>query len=113
LGLDGTEATTVSFLTIAFAQLFLVLGIGDTDAPLLKRDAFNNRWIWLSIGLCTCLILLALYIEPIALVLELSAPTPTGWLLVLTLAVIPLLFSIMPQLMNADIEKLWNRLKSL
>jgi Ca2+-transporting ATPase len=92
LGLDPEGAVTVSFLTLAFAQLWHVFNMrADTSGPWLN-EVTRNRWVWAALALCTGLILAALYVPLLAAVLELQPPGLAGWLLVITMSLLPLLF---------------------
>lgn len=89
MGLSATEATTISFLTIAFAQLFHIFNMRSAQSRLLDNDVTRNPWVWSSLALCTALLLAAVYIPPVASVLVLTPPSSTGWFLILGLATLP------------------------
>ena len=93
LGLTGTEAVTVSFLTLAFAQLWHVFNMRSTTAPLWRNDVVRNPYIWGALGLCIGLLAAAAYFAPLAAVLEIVAPDRTTWLLVLGMSAAPVVVS--------------------
>ncbi|MBU2580721.1 MAG: cation-transporting P-type ATPase [Alphaproteobacteria bacterium] len=89
-GLSAHDATTISFLTIAFAQLFHVFNMRNLGTPLLNNDVTRNPWVWGSLAVCIALLLIAVYVPPIAAVLQLKAPTLSAWLTILSLALVPI-----------------------
>ncbi len=94
LGLDGTQTLTVSFCTLAMAQLWHVFnmrGPGGKGA-LLRNEITGNPWIWAAVALCLGLILAAVYVPGLRAVLELAHPGLNGWALILATSLIPLAF---------------------
>ncbi|MHC4938496.1 MAG: cation-translocating P-type ATPase [Planctomycetota bacterium] len=81
LDLHGDAATTLSFLALAFAQLWHVFNM---------RDAGRNPWVWGALVLCTALLLCALYVPALAALLRLVPPGAAGWLLALGMSLVPL-----------------------
>jgi Ca2+-transporting ATPase len=53
LGMSPTESVAVSFMTLAFAQLWHVFNIGSGDLGRFDRSVAGNRWIWGALALCT------------------------------------------------------------
>ncbi|NGP89891.1 cation-translocating P-type ATPase [Fodinibius halophilus] len=90
LNLSERASVTISFLTLAFAQLWHVLNMRSRQSTLMNNSIVRNYWVWGAILLCIALILGALYIPPIALVMKLSAPEWSGWIVVFTLSLSPL-----------------------
>ncbi len=82
---------TVSFCTLAFAQLWHVFNMREEPRHPVKNEITRNSWIWAAIGLCTMLILAAVYTPLFAAVLQLSSPGAAGWLVVALFSVVPLL----------------------
>lgn len=82
-------ATTVSFLTIAFAQLFHVFNMRTAGAQPFDNDITRNPWVWAALGLCIVLLTSAVYIPPVAAALQLVPPTLSMWGLVVGLAMVP------------------------
>lgn len=86
------EATTVSFLTLALAQLWHVFNARDFRSRLFNNAVTRNKYVWAALGLSSALLLMAVYLKPLAEVLQLYAPTPEVWAMILLMSVIPLLF---------------------
>ncbi|MFT7620003.1 MAG: Ca2+-transporting ATPase, partial [Planctomycetota bacterium] len=85
------SATTVAFLTLAFAQLWHVFNMRNKSAPFFRNDITENFWIWGALALCTLLLFGALFIPVVAAVLELQIPTMTEWALIGVFSIIPVL----------------------
>ncbi|MEX2585312.1 MAG: HAD-IC family P-type ATPase, partial [Balneolaceae bacterium] len=90
LGLHGMEAVTISFLTLAFAQLWHVFNMRDRNSGILTNSIVRNSWIWRAVFLCVLLILGALYIPSISEVMQLTPPGFHGWLVIFIMSLIPL-----------------------
>ena len=90
LGLPRAEAVTVSFLTLAFAQLWHVLNMRGGTASFLRNEITRNPWIWAAIALCTGLLFMATYFTPLARVLSLVPPTLPTWSLIVGMSLLPL-----------------------
>lgn len=86
----GAErASTLAFLTLAFAQVFH-LGNARSAGPVLSfRRAVANRWALGAVVLAGALQLLAVFYPPLARVLGVLPPDPRDWLVVFTLALVP------------------------
>jgi Ca2+-transporting ATPase len=93
LGLEGREAVTISFLTLAFAQLWHVFNMRSTTAPLWRNDVVRNPYVWGALALCIGLLAAAAYFAPLAAVLEIVAPGPAAWLLILGMSAAPVVIS--------------------
>jgi len=90
LGLEGDALVTLSFLTLAFAQLWHVFNMrGARSGPLRNMVARNPR-VWLALAFCSAILLAAVYWPPLAEPLHLVAPGQTGWGVMLALSLAPL-----------------------
>ena len=91
LGLAGSEAVTISFLTLAMAQLWHVFNMHSAREVGFNTEISRNPYVWGALILCLLLLAAALLIPGLAAVLELSMPTPTGWAVVLGMSLLPTL----------------------
>ncbi|HEX2728465.1 MAG TPA: cation-transporting P-type ATPase [Rubrobacteraceae bacterium] len=91
LDLPERGAVTVSFLTLAFAQLMHVFNMRDGSAGFLHNDVSRNPYVWLALLLCTALLVGAVHLPIFSTVLRLDTPGLLGWTIILTLAAFPLL----------------------
>ena len=89
LGMPEEQAVTVSFLTLAFAQLWHVFNMRDHDTGIINNDVVQNKWVWGALGLCSGLLLLAVYVPGFADLLKVQNPGPDGWILILGMSLIP------------------------
>jgi Ca2+-transporting ATPase len=81
---------TVTFLTLAFAQLWHVFNMRHPRSSVVRNEVTRNPWLWGSLLLCTALLAAPPYLGPLAHVLHLAPPTPTMWAIILGLSVAPL-----------------------
>ena len=91
LGYGDDEAVSVSFLTLAFAQLFHVFNMRDRGSKLIDNEITGNWYVWGALALCSLLIAAAVYIAPLADVLNVIPPGGDGWTLVLVMSFLPAL----------------------
>ena len=91
LGLDYSQTVTVTFLTLAFGQLWHVFNMNGRDTSMLKNEVTLNPWIWAALALCSCLLAAPIYIPPLADVLGLVRPSAAMWGLVVTMSALPAL----------------------
>ena len=91
LDLDARGVVTVTFLTLAFAQLWQVFNMRHPRAGVARNEITRNPWVWASLLLCTVLLVAPPYVAPIAHVLHLAAVTPLMWGIIIGLSVAPLL----------------------
>ena len=91
LGFDTSRAVTVSFCTLALAQLWHVFNMREDTRRFFDNEITMNPWIWIAIGICLALILLAVYTPLLSGLLELSDPGTSGWLLITVASTFPLL----------------------
>jgi Ca2+-transporting ATPase len=89
LKMEEPQAVTVSFLTLAFAQLWHVFSMRDRHSSLLRNEITRNPWIWGALALCMGLLLLAVYLPGLSLVLKMASPGTRGWMLVIGMSLIP------------------------
>lgn len=91
LDLDLPTAVTVSFCTLALAQLWHVFNMRTVPQQLLCNEISRNPWIWAALLLCLTSTIAAVYVPAIAGVLSLQAPGGNGWLLIFAMSLLPAL----------------------
>ncbi len=89
--MEVRQAVSVSFLTLAFVQLWHVFNMRDIGSGILKNDITRNIYVWGALSLCILLILCAVYIPSFADVLKIVDPGKKGWILVIVMSVLPLI----------------------
>ncbi|MBW8015712.1 MAG: cation-transporting P-type ATPase [Planctomycetes bacterium] len=82
LKMDEEGAVTISFLTLAFAQLWHIFNMRGANTRFANNEVVKNRFVWGALGLCTALLIAAVY-TPMADVLKLSDPGIKGWTLII------------------------------
>lgn len=88
---DLARAVTVTFCTLALAQLWHVFNMRDDMRRVIDNEIVRNYWIWGAIVLCLALILLAVYVPALSDILALSPPDGRGWALIVGASLVPLL----------------------
>jgi Ca2+-transporting ATPase len=87
MGLDAGAVVTVSFLTLALAQIWHTFNMADRAQPLLVNDVTRNPYVWGAVLVCLALIGVACYVPPLAEVLKLTPPDVRAWAIVLAMSV--------------------------
>lgn len=89
LSFDADASVTVTFLTLAFAQLWQVFNMRSDSASMFRNQITRNPWVWGALALCMVLLVLPAYLAPFAAVLGIVAPDVTMWMLVLCMSALP------------------------
>jgi Ca2+-transporting ATPase len=89
LGLDERGAVTVSFSTLALAQLWHVFNLRDRGSSLLGNDVVRNPWVWGALALCVLLVVAAVHLPGLSTVLQTADPGARGWALAVGLSLLP------------------------
>jgi Ca2+-transporting ATPase len=90
---DDRAAVTVSFLTLAFAQLWHVFNMRERRSGLLVNEVTRNPYVWGALALCTGLLLAATYLPGLSHVLKVVPPDGAGWAVVLGASLAPLVLA--------------------
>ena len=89
LDLDRASAVTISFLTLALAQVLHVFNMRDASSPVFVNEVTRNPFVWIAVAICVLLLLMALYVPVFSSVLSLEPPDLAGWLLVGVASALP------------------------
>lgn len=84
-----SRATTVSFLTLALAQLWHVFNMREPGSSFLRNDVMRNPMVWGALGLCLVILASAVYIPFLSEVLHMRDPGAAGWLVAFAMSLIP------------------------
>jgi Ca2+-transporting ATPase len=87
--MDEKKAVTVSFLTLAFAQLWHVFNMRDRNSGFLRNAIVRNPFVWGALLLCSLLLAATVYVPILAKVLNVANPGARGWLLVIGMSLLP------------------------
>lgn len=89
LKMGERQAVSISFLTLAFSQLWHVFNMSDPDSRLFRNDVTKNPFIWGALALCTMLLVAAVYLPGLSTVLKVTDPGWRGWLVVAGMSLSP------------------------
>ena len=104
MGLDYDHAVTISFLTLAFNQLFHVFNMRDRHAGLFRNEITRNPWVWAALGFCAALLVAVVHIPPLARVLHVVPLGLGSWGMVLAASLVPLLVGQIGKLIYARFD---------
>jgi Ca2+-transporting ATPase len=90
LGLEGEAAVTVSFLTLAFGQLWHVFNMRQPTSGVFSNEVTRNRYVWAAVGFCVLLLFGAVYIPGVGQVLEVQPPSTEAWGIIALMSLVPL-----------------------
>ena len=91
--LDTRSVVTVTFLTLAFAQLWQVFNMRHPQSGVLRNEVTANPWTWGALLLCTALLAVPPYLPPMAEVMQLAPPTAAMWAIIFGMSVMPLIMT--------------------
>lgn len=111
LGMSEEQATTISFLTLAFGRLWHVFNMRDNQSPVLRNEITMNPYIWGALLVCSALLLAAVYIPPLASVLGVVNPQWQGWQLIILGSLLPLILGQIGKLILPNFGKLKKRFR--
>ncbi len=100
LELETEQAVTVSFLTLALAQLWNVFNMRTADSRVFVNEVSVNRSVWAALLLCIGLIAAALWLPALSEVLRLQDPGTDGLLLAVLVSLLHLVLGQMVVMMN-------------
>jgi Ca2+-transporting ATPase len=92
MNFDLEKAVSVSFLTLALAQILHVFNMREKGSGLFRNEITFNRFVWYAVVFCIILLMAAVYIPGISSVLNVASPGFGGWLLVIAMSALPYAF---------------------
>ncbi len=91
LDLDAKPTVTVTFLTLAFAQLWHTFNMRHPQSGPLRNEVTGNPWVWGAVLLCMALLAAPPYLPAIADIMSLTPPTPAMWAIIVGMSIAPLI----------------------
>jgi len=92
LDLSTEAAVTVSFLTLAFAQLWHVFNMRSPRSKMLLNEVTQNQYVWAALLISISLTLGVFLIPAASEALQLRLPSLASWTLILGMSLLPLVF---------------------
>ena len=91
----GTEgeglrrATTMAFMTLAFAQVFHAFNARSQRRSAFTSRLFTNRWLWAAVVFCLILQAVAVYLPLLQKVLHTVPPSVSDWGVIAACSLMP------------------------
>ncbi|MFC2095107.1 cation-translocating P-type ATPase [Candidatus Bipolaricaulota bacterium] len=104
-GIFSAVAGTMAFATLVLAELFRAYSVRSEDTPILKLGWRSNRWMQMAVATSAVLLLVVLYIPPLARMFEVQFLRLAPWGLILPFALIPMLATESRKV----IQRIWRR----
>ncbi len=92
-GIEGDglrEATTMAFMTLAFAQVFHAFNARSQSHSIFTRRLFTNGWLWAAVGTCLALQFAAVYVPILQQVLQTVPPSASDWGVIVACSLLPI-----------------------
>lgn len=83
------HAVSVTFMTLALAQVLHAFNVRSRRRSTFDRRLFTNAWLWLAVVTCVALQLAAVYWRPLQVVLHTVPLAGVDWALVLGCSLAP------------------------
>ncbi|MGE0003610.1 MAG: calcium-translocating P-type ATPase, PMCA-type [Candidatus Izemoplasmatales bacterium] len=99
-GASLTQARTMIFVTIVFGELFRSYAARSEHKFLFQMNPFSNKYVNLSVFISAALLLLLVYIPPVAGIFKIEALTPIELVIALSFGFVPMLFG--------ELTKIWH-----
>jgi Ca2+-transporting ATPase len=88
-GMGSSEVVTISFLTLAFAQLWHVFTMREITSGILRNEVTENAYVWGALGLSTLILFGTVYLPVVSVALGTAPIGLDGWLVVLGMSLLP------------------------
>ena len=85
------EGVTMAFITLSLSQIIHSLNQHSPDISFFSKKHARNWYLYLSMFISIVILLLLVYIKPIALFLSLQQPNSFEWTIIILLSLIPLI----------------------
>lgn len=85
-----SEAVTITFVTLALAQVWNVFNMRSPDSGLFANDVTRNRYVWGAIPLCITLTIVPVLVPGLSDIMGLESLDLAGWTLAVGASLMPL-----------------------
>ncbi len=89
-GAKIANPVTISFLTLAFTQLWHVFNLRGQGGSFFRNNITRNPFIWGALLLSSAFVIGAVYLPGPARILKLTPPGLYGWLIIAVMSLLPL-----------------------
>jgi Ca2+-transporting ATPase len=88
--MGAEEVVTMSFLTLAFAQLWHVFNMRELTSGIVRNEVTKNAYVWGALGLSALLVIGTVYLPGVSLALGTAPLGLESWLVVFGMSLLPL-----------------------
>ena len=85
-----SEGVTMAFITLSLSQIIHSLNQHSPDISFFSKKHARNWYLYGAMLLSLIVLLLLVYVEPLANFLSLQIPTSSEWLIIISLSLTPL-----------------------
>ena len=85
------EGVTMAFITLSLSQIIHSLNQHSPDISFFSKKHARNWYLYLAMFISIVILLLLVYIKPIALFLSLQQPNSFEWTIIILLSLVPLI----------------------
>ena len=87
---DAATQQTMAFTTFVLLQLGNVLAVRGGTGPVLTRQLFTNRWVWLALGLVVAVQVAVVHVAALQGLFDTTALSATQWWTATGVALVPI-----------------------
>ncbi|MFM9945502.1 MAG: cation-translocating P-type ATPase [Bacteroidia bacterium] len=91
LKFETEVCNNITFFSLAFAQLWHVFNLSSQKISFFKNEITQNKFIWMALALCTLIILVFYWLNPLKEILGLGQLTPQIWIIIGITSIAPVL----------------------
>ncbi|HPH46474.1 MAG TPA: cation-translocating P-type ATPase [Chryseolinea sp.] len=90
LGYDAETCNNITFLALAFAQLWHVLNLSHHKISFIQNEVTRNVYVWFALLFCSIIIMIFYWIHPLSKIIGLQTLTGTSWLIIGITSLVPI-----------------------
>lgn len=83
----------VAFFSLAFAQLWHVFDMRESNEPVFINQITKNKYVWMALGLCSAILLTAYFVPGLNEILSFQYMEGRVWLLIGITSLLPIIVS--------------------
>ncbi len=92
LGYDAETCNNITFLALAFAQLWHVFNLSPKKISFLQNEVTRNIYVWGAIVFCSIIIMIFYWVDPLSKIIGLESLNSKAWLIIGITSLAPIAF---------------------